>query len=302
MGPETQVRSRRERPLPDVDAEEELELGRYWNALVTRWWLLLAGLVAGIAIGYLLSLGGHQVYTAKSTIYLGQPLSPNGTNQIQSLSTNPSAVKAVVLSASAQHQAEQAAGLRTGALAGHVSTLAIAGAAPALGRTGQNPLVSIVVTGSRPARIAGAANELARIAVKSVSGGYVATKIKGLQRQVSFNNDALKSIDRQVAILTAAAQNRSLSATDRLILASELNGQTLQRSQVAGQLANYQQLLTLAQTVEQSKLLTPARATKTTARSRRNSILVGALIGLVLGILAALLWEPAIRVARRTSV
>jgi uncharacterized protein involved in exopolysaccharide biosynthesis len=31
-------------------------------------------------------------------------------------------------------------------------------------------------------------------------------------------------------------------------------------------------------------------------------VLVGALIGLLLGILAALLWEPAARVVRRTSV
>ena len=44
--------------------------------------------------------------------------------------------------------------------------------------------------------------------------------------------------------------------------------------------------------IEQSKVLTPALATKATARSRRNSVLVGALIGLLLGILAALLWEP----------
>jgi uncharacterized protein involved in exopolysaccharide biosynthesis len=64
MGPETQVRPQRERPVPDVDAEEELELGRYWNALITRWWLPVVGFVAGIAIGYLLSLGGHQVFTA----------------------------------------------------------------------------------------------------------------------------------------------------------------------------------------------------------------------------------------------
>ncbi len=92
------MRAQRERPLPDVDAEEELELGRYWNALITRWWLPLAGLVAGIAIGYLLSLGGHQVYQAKATIYLGQPLNPTGTGQIQSLATNPSTVKQVVLS------------------------------------------------------------------------------------------------------------------------------------------------------------------------------------------------------------
>ena len=32
-------------------------------------------------------------YEAKATIYLGQPLSPNGTNQIQSLSTNPATAR-----------------------------------------------------------------------------------------------------------------------------------------------------------------------------------------------------------------
>jgi uncharacterized protein involved in exopolysaccharide biosynthesis len=302
MGPETQVRRPRERPLPDVDAEEELELGRYWHALVARWWLPLVGLIAGIAIGYLLSLGGHNVYQAKATIYLGQPLSPNGTNQIQSLSTNPSAVRQIALSAFAQHQAEVQAGLPVGSLRGHVSTQAVTGVATALGRVGQNPLVNIVVTGRKRGQIARGANALATIIVKDVSAGYVGTKITFLTRQVAAQNDALKSIDATIAALREGAGNRSLSATDRLILASQLNGQTLQRSQVVDQLAQYQQLLALAKNVEQSKLLTPARATKTTARSRRNSVLVGALIGLLLGIVAALLWEPAARVARRTAV
>src|SRR6266567_339542 len=139
MGPETRVRPQRERPLPDVDAEEELELGRYWNALITRWWLPLAGLVAGIAIGYLLSLGGHQVYQATSTIYLGLPLNPTGTRQIQSLATNPSTVKPVVLSSYWQHVAEQRAGLVNGSLRGHVSTHAVAGVADAFARLGPIP-------------------------------------------------------------------------------------------------------------------------------------------------------------------
>src|SRR2546423_14233719 len=121
MGAGTRVRAQRERPLPDVDAEEELELGRYWNALITRWWLPLAGLVAGIVIGYLLSLGGHQVYQAKATVYLGQPLNPTGTGQIQSLATNPSTVKQVVLSPYWQHVAEQQAGLSAGSLRGPAS-------------------------------------------------------------------------------------------------------------------------------------------------------------------------------------
>jgi uncharacterized protein involved in exopolysaccharide biosynthesis len=301
MRPETQVRPReRERPLPDIDAEEELELGRYWNALLARWWLPLAGLIAGIVLGYLLSLGGKQVYEAKATIYLGQPLSAAGT-QIQGPSTNPSAVRQVVFSRWAQERAERAAGLRPGSLSGHVSTQTVQGQ-PTLTRSGQNPLVVIVATGPKRARVAAATNELAKIATQQVSGGYVETKIAYLKRQVAAQNDALQSIDHTIAILREGASGRNLSTTERLIIASQLNGQALQRSQVVDQLAAYQNQLTLAQTVEQSKILTPARAVKTTARSRRNSVLVGAAIGLLLGILAALLWEPAARVARRTPV
>jgi hypothetical protein len=252
-----------------------------------------------IVLGYLLSLGGKQVYEAKATIYLGQPLSASGT-QIQGPSTNPASVRQVVFSRWAQARAEAEAGLRPGALSGHVSTQAIQGVATTLGRVGQNPLVAIVVTGSLPGRVARAANALAKIATQQVSGGYVATKLKYLRLQDAAQKAALKTIDQTIATLRRASSG--LSTTDRLIVASQLNAQTLQRSQVVDQLANYQNQLTLAQTVEESKVLAPARATKTTARSRRNSVVIGGVIGLLLGLIAALLWEPVARVVRRSAV
>jgi capsular polysaccharide biosynthesis protein len=299
MRTEPELRPSRER-LPDFDGEDEVDFGRYARAVAARWWLPVAGLIAGVVVGYLVSFGGKDVYEARTTIYLGQPLSASGT-QIQGPSTNPAAVRQVVFSRWAQHRAEVSAGLRNGALTGHVSTQAVAGAAPALGRVGQTPDVLIIVTGSQPLRIAAAADALATIATQQVSGGYVATKIAFLKRQVAAQNAALKSIDRTIAILRAGAGGSGLSLTDRLIVASQLNGQTLQRSQVVDQLATYQNQLALAQTVEQSKILVPARAVKTTARSRRNTIIVAAVIGLLLGLLAALLWEPLARIARRTS-
>jgi uncharacterized protein involved in exopolysaccharide biosynthesis len=303
MRPETQVRRERERPLPDVDAEEELELGRYWSALVARWWLPLAGLLAGIAIGYLLSLGGHQVYQAKATVYLGQPLNPTGTGQIQSLSTNPSTVKQVVLSPYWQHVAERRAGLSSGSLRGHVSTQAVAGVAAALGRVGQNPLVNIVVTGKKPAKIARGADSLAKIVVNQVSGRYVAKKIETLKRLIAADRQELTSTNLRIKSLQAAVQNKSgLSTVERLLFANQIGLAVQEQRQVIADETQNEQLLTLAQTVEQSQLITPARAVRTTARSRRNSVLVGALIGLLLGIVAALLWEPAARLARRTSV
>jgi uncharacterized protein involved in exopolysaccharide biosynthesis len=293
MSADTELRRRPERPLPDLDAEEELELGRYWSALVARWWLPVVGLVAGIVVGYLLSLGGHKVYEAKATVYLGQPLSASGT-PIQGPSTNPSSVHQVVTSAWAQRIAERVGGLPQGALSGHVSTQTVA-AGSTVTRTGVNPLVVVVATGSRPARLARATDQLAKIAAARVSSGYVDTKITYLRQQVAAQKAALQSIDKTIAILGPAASSRGLSTAERLIVASQLNGQTLQRSQVVDQLSTYQNQLTLAQTVEQSKVFVPASATKTTAQSRRNSALVGGLIGLLLGIVAALLWEPVAR-------
>jgi len=291
------------RPAPDLEGEEELELGKYWSALVARWWLPVVGLVAGIVIGYLLSLGGHQVFQAKSTIYLGQPLSPTGSGQINGLSTNPSAVKQVVVAPFWQHQAERAAGLANGALRGHVSTEAVAGVAAALGRVGQNPLVNIVVTGDQPAKIARAADALAQIAVRQVSAGYVQTKIQNLQANVAADKKELNSINTRVTSLQAEVQNNNgLSTVERLLFANQIGLAVQEQRQVVSDLSNNQQLLALAQNVEQSKLITPARAVKTTARSRRNSVLVGALIGLLLGIIAALVWEPTARVVRRTAV
>src|SRR5262245_41888129 len=303
MALETPPRKQRERPVPDVDAEDELDVGRYWNALIARWWLPLAGLVAGIAIGYLLSLGGHQVYQAKASVYLGQPLNPTGTGQIQSLTTNPSTVKQVVLAPFWQHVAERRAGLPNGALRGHVSTQAVAGVAAALGRVGQNPLVNVVVTGKQPARIARAADALAAIVVEKVSGGYVTTKIQNLQANIAADKTELDSINTRITSLQAEVQNNNgLSTVERLLFANQIGLAVQEQRQVVSDLSNNQQLLALAQNVEQSKLITPARAVKTTARSRRNSVLVGALIGLLLGIIAALLWEPAARVVRRTAV
>src|SRR5215211_3143930 len=125
--------------LPELDAERDVDLRRHWETVTANWWLPLAGLAAGIVIGYLISLGGAQVYRAKATVYLGQPLSQGGV-QVQSQSTNPSTVRELVTAESTIQAVAQKAGLRPGQLRGHISTQAVTGN---ISRLGQNPLVSI---------------------------------------------------------------------------------------------------------------------------------------------------------------
>ena len=73
------------------------------------------------------------------------------------------------------------------------------------------------------------------------------------------------------------------------------------RTSLEEDLSNAQQLLNLAQTVELSHIVEPASAGKTTARSSRTSLVVGAFAGLIIGIIAALLAEPFAARRRRSD-
>src|SRR3954447_16009393 len=129
---------------PDLDAEQDVDLHRHWDSITRHWWLPLGSLVLGIVVGYLISLGGAQVYKAKAVVYLGQPLSQGGV-QVQSQATNPSTVRQLVTAEATIDAVARKVGLKPSQLRGHISTQAVTGN---ITRLGQNPLVAITVTGA----------------------------------------------------------------------------------------------------------------------------------------------------------
>jgi len=294
----TAVRER-DRDLPDLDAERDVDLHRHWDSITTRWWLPVGGLVAGIIVGYLISLGGAQVYKAKATVYLGQPLSQGGV-QVQSVNTNPSSVRQIVTAELTIRQVARKVGLRPEQLRGHISTQSVTGN---ISRLGQNPLVAINVTGHRRGAVANAANELANRVVNSRAlAGYSKTKIENLQLLVDQEKAALAALSRNLkAQQDALGRASGLSTAEQLIALGQLNGLLQQQLTTTDQLTTNQQQLALAKDVEAPQIFTAAAAIKTTARSRRNTVIVAALIGLLLGIVAALVYEPATRAVRSRS-
>jgi transposase-like protein len=284
---------------PDLDAEREVDLRRHWETITTHWWLPLAGLAAGLVIGYLISLGGAQVFKAKAVVYLGQPLSQGGL-QVQSQATNPSTVRQIVTSEATIDAVARKVGLKPSQLRGHISTQAVTGN---ITRLGQSPLVAITVTGAFRGRAAAAANALALTVINSNSlAGYSKTKIANLELLVGNEENALRILDRNIkAQQDALSRATGLSTTDRLILGNQLTSLVQQELITTDQLTTNRQQLALAQDIEAPELTTRAVATKTTARSRRNTVLVAGLIGLILGGIAALLYEPARRTVRRDA-
>jgi hypothetical protein len=290
--------TRRDQDLPELDAEREVDLRSYWDRIAAHWWLPVVGLAAGLAIGYLVSLSGNQVYRGRAVVYLGQPLSASGV-QIQSQATNPSTVRTIVTSEATIDSVARKVGLKPSQLRGHISTQAVSGN---ITRLGQNPLVSIAVTGSLRGKVARSANELAKAVVASPAlANYANTKITNLSALIATEQSALDSLNKNIKAQQAASNAAGLSTTDRLILTNTVNGLIQQQLVTVQQLTTNQQLLALAKDVEAPKINTRAVAVKTTARSRRNSVLVAGLIGLILGTIAALLYEPARRVVRRDA-
>jgi len=264
----------------DLEAEQEVDLGRYWSAIVSRWWLPLAGLLVGAVLGYLVSLGGNQVWNASSTVYLGASYSIIGGNLLQGPQANPATVGTIAHAQDSIAQAAAAAGMRPDDLRGSVSTKTIStGAGASTLRVTANPLVRLTVQASTRRKAQVAANTLAGIVVERLSP-FADKKIAGLEERIAADQQQVDAIQRQ----ERSASDATAKAVFALHLGDVLDDQLQAK-----------QLLIQAQEVERPAVLTRAAAVKTTARSRRNSVVVAAFLGLLIGLLAALLWEPLMR-------
>jgi len=284
---------------PDPDAEREVDLRSAWTRIKARWWLPAAGVVIGAVLGVLVSVGGGEVFRATTLLYLGQPFTTSGGGQIQSLATNPKTVSQIIRSEAALRRAGEASGLTLGQLRGRVSSQAVVSAGQ-----GKNvsPLVEITVDASAARKAQRAADSLTETVIGVVST-YVDQKITLLNKQIASSRSELADINDRVAGAVKQQQdviaNKGISATDKLIVISSINNtisfSEQRRGTVQQELFQNQQLLSLAENVEKSKIVQPAAASRTTATSRRNAAAIGALIGLLLGALAASIADPFVQ-------
>ena len=275
-------------PPPDLDAEQEIDLARYWRAVAARWWLPLLGLLAGMVIGYALSYGGKDVWRARALVYLGTPLTPSGA-QVPSLNTSPNTVREILRSDEAIESTARDVGLDSAKLRAGVSSQQLRGTTA---RVGQVPLFAVIVKGEPRGKITAATNELAEHVVERVSG-YADTKIETLGEQVASDERELARIDDRIQRFEDAIA--SASPSERLSALALVGFAEQRRSVIQEDLRTARQLLALAEEVERARVIERGVARKTTARSPRNSLLAGGVLGLLLGTIAALLWQPLTR-------
>ena len=294
----------RRRDVVDLDAEREVDLRSAWERITARWWLPLGGFVVGAVLGVLVSVGAGDVWRAEALVYLGQPFTPSGGGQLQSLQTNPKTVSEIVRSEAAITTAAKAAGLRPAQLRGNVTSTAVVQA----GQVARNftPLVEIEVRAPTKVKAEKAVNSFANTVVTEVVP-YIEQKMVLLEAQVSNDEQQLEDIATRIASANEqqrlAFADESLSLAEKLLVSTNsnatINSAEQRRGTVLTDLNIARQLLSLAKNVELSRVVQPGVAKRASATSRRNAAVVGGLAGLLLGALAAIVADPWVR--RRTA-
>jgi len=273
--------------MTEPDEEREIDLARWRRAVVRLWWLPVGGLVIGAILGVLYSFHGATNYKAAALISLGQPTSPGGA-LVNGFGTNPRAVSQIVSGAAFQEQAANAADMRPGALRGHVSVAQV-GSATGAGATRSSPLISLTVTGTKPGPVSAAANALANIVVAQTTAKYVGVKIATFQTTLKSVNEQIASVKSRLAITEAALKAaQHLDPLQQLVIVGQEDNAETRLGNLIAQQEALQQQLAFATQVESAKIIEPAKSVKSAAHSRSTSLIIGALIGLLLGAILAI--------------
>jgi hypothetical protein len=270
----------------DPGAHREVHPARWRDAVVAGWWIVAAGLLAGAVLGGLLSLSGGSLYRASALIAPGQPIGPSG-QPVLTYQASPLTIDNIVKSENSLKKAAAKAHMSVGELRGHVTTTTVAtGLGAASSRAAG--LINITVQLPRAKRAEDAANELAAIVKRDTTSIYVLKSIATYQSKIRNYTNQLEPLARLIASFTKTLNTKTLNPLDELVLVSQLDSAVARQGNLNDKLATKQDQLTLAQNIEIAQLVEPAVAAKTTARSRRTSVVVGALIGLILGSIVAI--------------
>ena len=294
MRPEREAVKARADGAPIVDDEREVDVGRYWDTLLTHWWLPVLGLLAGIALGLLISISSSDVWRAQATVYAGAPYATS-TPITNSIATNQSTITRVVKSEQTIGEVAQQSGMTRKKLRDGIATQRLPSGQ---GRLVPSQLYLISVTGDERVPTQRAARLLADRVVDRVDG-HAERKISALRRNLSSLTTQIEALEDQSRETQSQLGGAGLSNVERLVLINTLQLAEQRRAAVEQDRTETLQFLALAEEVELPRVLDRAVAVETTARSTRNTVAIAGFLGLLLGIFAALLWEPVTSRAAR---
>ena len=275
--------------------ESEIDLRNYLNRILARWWVVAIFIVLAIIGSFTIQRTQNKNLTrAVATVYLGQPISPNGSLVPNPLSSNPLFANALAHQASYQDPAARKAGLAANALAGQVSVELISTAVGVKGTA--VPLAQVIVQGPfTAAQSAAAANALADAIVAESNTYTDAKKVEAIaaRDRLRARLDQLAQSGTETQARLDALEKAALSPAERSSLTTPLIAMLQFDSNteaiLTDKLPDLETQVDYIENVESASVITPARGSKVAPTSKQFSLFIALVLGFLVGILAAIL-------------
>jgi hypothetical protein len=270
----------------------DIDLGRWVVRVIARWYIILACVIVAAVIASLGANSGHKVWTARALVNMGQPYTAVGGPIPASLGTNPSAAATLTKQDSVVKFVAGKVGLKPARLKAAISTQPVG--QPNV-KANYTPLVSIIVSGPWKTKVAPAANLLAQQFLIKI-GPYQKARLAALTTLVHQEAAQLITLSTRdklaLRVYESLTKSTGLSLFEKqLALNSALNLlNSIETRQQQLQDQHSQDLQTQAQVqyIEAPVFVTRAVAVQTTAASKRAGYAIAILLGLIVGVLLAL--------------
>jgi uncharacterized protein involved in exopolysaccharide biosynthesis len=282
----------REDTMAGDESGYDLDLGRLVRAVARGWWIVLVFVVVGAASAYGVTRISGGTYEATSSVYLGIPTDASGT-PLTNYNTTPKAMQ-IVQSDAVLREAARTVGMGLTPAMLRANLTLKAPTVSVRGVTSPANFLNITVTDTQALRAARAANVLAEILVKKVSG-FAESKIAMLKRQVAVDDVQIVQLNERItsaqdalaAIAAGAASDAEKAAASAPYVAVLDSSSNLRMT-----LLNIQQErkldLLVAKQVEMASVFSRAGVPVTKTRaSTAMAAGAGVLAGFVVGVIVA---------------
>jgi hypothetical protein len=299
-------------PLPPQPAGE-VRVTEYFRRAVRRWYVVVLAVVAAVAIVFLHGVSGStKQSSAMASVYLGQPFTPGGASVLTSTPLSNANISIQYVTAPQQiSKAADAAGIDNRSLRKHVSVLSAtpSGTGGAKASTGGGPpTITITVEGPwTRAKVQTAANSLAESLI-AYANRYTDLKARLIAERVKHEKAELATlveVQKRAHANLAAIDASSAAPLDKVAasspLVSNLTTAATQIGTLTLNLTNDEVTLGATRDIESAQFISRATGRKVSAATRRSSLVIAAMVGLIVGVGLALAWEALSARPRRAQ-
>lgn len=263
----------------------DVDLAGPWTSVRRFWWLVVLIAVAVTAAAAIRAGSAPRLFRATTTLYVGQPLSPQGYLMSTSSAKAATAIE-IAMGDESVSKAAKAANTTPANIRSGLSAVAVV--SPLASKLANPPELLRISLKLKNASAANRAVAAIGEVVMDHTNEYAEDKIASLKEELKAHTEAKALSDKQFADASkqVAAHPTGVEAAVWLSLMQTI---TVDRRQATTDLAQSRNELRLAEEIELTQVQSEPAAIRETAASKRPTIAVALLLGVGLGVVAAVI-------------